>query len=251
MNRIPARKSESTVPDSDPCRVTICVLLFADYPELAHAAIDSIVACCPRAQYRLIVGCNACSQQTLEYVRSVPQIDRLIVSPENINKCPMQRQMFDEVTTEFVWWFDDDSHVLEPTALQRRLTIADAAPASTVLWGPVFFWNDQEGFNFGIDVRPWIRSQPWYSREPIPCDAEGKWTFVIGANWFARMSALRQLDWPPRSFLKAGDDALLAEAIRQSGWRFEQIGECGVAFQTHDRRAPETREMMAAQVHAP
>ena len=236
-----------TTPPTD-CRVTICVLTFADYPQLAKTTIDSIVALCPREQYRLIVGCNACSAATLAYLASVREIDRLIVSADNINKCPMQRRMLADVTTEFVWWFDDDSSVLEHDALQRRLAIADAAPAITVLWGPEFYWNDQEGFNFGVDVCPWIRSQPWYSREPIPCEESGRWTFVIGANWFARMSALRQLDWPPTSFLKAGDDALLAEAIRQSGWQFAQIGECGVTFQTHDRRAPETRDMMAAQV---
>lgn len=229
-------------------RVTICVLLYGNYPGLARQTIDSVVNHCDRDLYRLIVGCNACCQETIEYLNSVRQIDHLIVSEININKCPMQRRMFELVDTEYIWWFDDDSFVVEDFALKSRIEIADNSPVSTVLWGPVFYWNDQYGFNFGVDVEPWIRSQPWYSREPIPCDVSGKWVFVIGASWFARTSALRQLNWPPESFIKAGDDAILCEAIRQSGWSFEQIGECGTEFQTHERRAPETREMMAAQV---
>lgn len=222
-----------------------------NYPILARQVVDSIVSRCERAQYHLVVGCNACCDETLQYLQSVEQIDRLIVSQDNINKCPMQRKMFEQIDTEFVWWFDDDSWIDDERSLQMRLEIADAAPPETVLWGPIFCWNDQAGFNFGVDVEPWIRAQPWYSREPIPCDDCGKWVFVIGASWFARISALKYLDWPPASFIKAGDDAILCEAIRQSGLRFEQIGECGVKFQTHDRRAPESREMMISQVKLP
>lgn len=225
--------------------------MYGNYPALARQAVDSIVSKCSRDQFQLVIGCNACCDETLMYLASVNQIDRLIVSPVNINKCPMQRKMFEHIDTEFIWWFDDDSLVVDDQALQRRIEIADASPPETVLWGPIFFWNDQEGFNFGVDVKPWIRAQPWYTRDPIPCDASGKWVFVIGANWFARTSALQQLNWPPTSFVKAGDDALLCEAIRQSGLTFQQIGECGTAFQTHERRAPENKEMMLAQVALP
>jgi len=71
---------------------------------------------------------------------------------------------------------------------------------------------------------------------------------VIGANWFSRTNIVRQLYWPPQSFLNAGNDALFCEAIRQSGYSLDQIGECGVRFQTHKRRAPETREMMLKEI---
>ncbi len=229
-------------------RVTICVLLYGSYPELARQAINSIVSNCDKRLYTLFVGCNACCLETLDFVDSVEQIDQKFVSSENLNKCPMQRRMFAKVNTEFVWWFDDDSHIFDADALQRRIEFADVASPSVVLWGAAFVWDHNEGFSFGIDVRPWIRSQPWYSGKSIPSDPEGHWEFAIGANWFARTSVLRQLDWPPQSFLKPGDDTLFCEAIRQAGLSFQHIGECGVLFQTHERRAPETREMMAAQV---
>lgn len=229
-------------------RVSICVLLYGNHASLARQCLESIIKHCERDQYRLIVGCNACCDETLAFVGSLREIDRLIVSSENLNKCPMQRRMLADIDTEFVWWFDDDSRIESSDALPQRLQIADQSSPETVLWGPIFYWQDQAGFNFGIDVEPWIREQAWYSREPIPCDASGKWVFVIGGSWLARTQVLRDLDWPPRSFLKPGDDALFCEAIRQSGLTFEGIGECGVSFQLADRRAPETETMMAQQV---
>ena len=230
-------------------RVTICVLMYGDYPTLARQVIDSIINSCDRRQYRLFAGCNACSPETLNYLDAVEQIDRRFISKQNLNKCPMQRRMFEQVETEFVWWFDDDSYIVESDALQRRLEIADAAATETVLWGPCFSWHDQADFNFGVDLKPWIRAQPWYSREPIPCDSSGEWVFAIGATWFARTSIQRELDWPPRQFLRPGEDALFCEAIRQSGHTLQNPGDCGVKYQTHERRVPETQEMMEQQMH--
>lgn len=229
-------------------RITICVLVYGDHFDLARQVIDSIVNNCDRDLYSLYVGCNECCQETLDFVQAVKEIDRVFVSDVNINKCPMQRRMFAEVDTEYVWWFDDDSFIEESDAMQRRLEIADLAAPTTVLWGPVFYWNDQAGFNFGVDVEPWVRRQAWFSCEPIPCDVSGKWVFIIGGAWFARTSIIQKLDWPPKEFIKAGDDALFCEAIRQSGYTFKGIGECGVRFQVAPRRAPETKEMMQEQM---
>jgi hypothetical protein len=229
-------------------RVTICVLMYGDYPALARQVIDSVISLCDRRQYLLFVGCNACSPETLEYLRAVEQIDRYFISEQNLNKCPMQRRMYEHVETEFVWWFDDDSYIVKSDALQRRVEIADAAPTETVLWGPCFFWHDQADFNFGVDVKPWVRAQPWYSREPVPCDPSGDWLFAIGANWCARTSILRALDWPPPEVLMPAEDALFCEAIRQSGHRLSCFDDRAVKFQTHDRRLPETQEMMERQI---
>ena len=229
-------------------QVTICVLLFGEYPHLAKKTIGSVLEHCNDSDYQLFVGCNACCDETLEYVNGLSQIDRLFVSEQNLNKCPMQRKMFAEIETEFVWWFDDDSYIIDPAALTTRLAYASRANPDHVLWGPTFVWESQEGFNLGVDVRPWIRAQAWYSGEPIPHDSTHNWFFVIGACWFARMSLIRELDWPPEEFLKPGDDALFCEAIRQKGYQYIGIGECGVEFQTEERRAPETKEMMLHQV---
>ena len=71
--------------------VTFCVLTYGDHPRLAQRAPESIRSHCPQAQYRLIVGANAVSVETEAYLKSLQakgEIDQLIVSPVNLNKCP-------------------------------------------------------------------------------------------------------------------------------------------------------------------
>src|SRR6185295_10266689 len=97
-----------------PRPVTIGVLTYGDYPELAKRTIESIRFHCARSAYRLVVGANAVCAETrgyLERLRDEGAIDRLILSDENLNKCPMMRRMLESVDTEFFWWFDDDSYL--------------------------------------------------------------------------------------------------------------------------------------------
>src|SRR5688500_6504674 len=116
--------------------VTICVLTYGDYLELALQVIESIRTNCSRSQYRLVVAANAVGCETLDYLQSLERdghIDRLVASPVNINKCTMMRRMFEGIETEFVWWFDDDSYVTEPGALGQWLEPALTAPEATVM----------------------------------------------------------------------------------------------------------------------
>src|SRR2546426_12293560 len=103
-------------------RVTICVLTYGDYPRLAKRVIESIRCHCPRSEYRLVVGANAIGDETLAYLEAVKKaadLDRLIISPVNLCKSPMMGRMFAGIQTEFIWWFDDDSYIQEPTALLK------------------------------------------------------------------------------------------------------------------------------------
>src|SRR5438132_14199982 len=98
-------------------KVSICVLTYGEYPRLAQRVIESIRCCCPRSEYQLVLGANAVCKETLGYLQRQEksgEIDRLLVSPSNLYKCPMMRRMFANIRTEFIWWFDDDSYILEP-----------------------------------------------------------------------------------------------------------------------------------------
>ncbi len=234
--------------------VTICVLTYGAYPDLARRCIDSIIQHCDRKQYRLVVGANAVSQDTRDYLDGLKKkkaIDRIYYSAKNINKCPMMRRMFKAIKTEYIWWFDDDSYIQEATALPHRLDTAKAAPASDVLWGHVYFFGNENDFNHGTDVVGFVKSASWYKGlEPPSWDAggkgehnfegrgcgDGRWFFVTGGNWWARTSALKTLDWPDPNLIKRNDDVFLCEAIRQQAWRFLDIGEAGVAINQAPRR---------------
>src|SRR6185503_12530877 len=94
--------------------VTICLLTYGDFPRLARQAVESIARFCPRTEYQLVVGANAVSPHTRAYLeerKDAGDVDRFILSADNLNKCPMMRRMFEEVATEFIWWFDDDSYI--------------------------------------------------------------------------------------------------------------------------------------------
>jgi Glycosyltransferase like family 2 len=240
--------------------VTICVLTYGDHPRLAQRALESILGHCPRWQYRLIVGANAVSAETEAYLKSLQakgEIDQLIVSPVNLNKCPMMRRMFDRVETEFIWWFDDDSYILGPHPLPQWFGRAQADAESTVMWGqlawcdhPLAFTPDPDG------VLGFVRSAPWYRGLPPPswrpggkgefdfqnrgC-GDGRWVFILGGCWLVRTRAVRVLDWPDRRLSQLGDDVLLGEAIRQQGWHLADIGTPGVAIDTEPHRGHRVR----------
>lgn len=236
--------------------VTICVLTYGDYPKLVRRCIESIRRHCDRKLYRLVVGANAVSAETAAYLKSLHRdghIDRVCASRRNLNKCPMMRRMFAKVDTEFVWWFDDDSYVTAPDALQGHLRMARGSPATTVMWGqeaecnhPFTFINIPEK-----DVVKFVRKAPWYGGLTPPSWEPGgkgefnylgkgrgdpRWQFILGSCWLIRTWALRRLDWPDRRLVKLGDDVLLGEAIRQQGWQFCNTAMRGVALNSASRR---------------
>ncbi len=234
--------------------VAVCVLLYGDYFHLAERVIASIVDHCPRRDYSLIVGANAVGAKTLKFVKLLKEkgtIDRLIVSDSNLNKCPMMRLMFEGIESEFIWWFDDDSSVADPSTLSRWLQRARGSPASTVMWGQLASCDHRENFTYLVDPVGFVREASWYGGLPPPSwrpggkgefnhenkgTGDGRWFFVTGGCWLIRSSAVRALDWPDRRLVKMGDDVFLGEAIRQQGWQLDNLGTLGVAISKERRR---------------
>jgi len=235
-------------------KVAICVLTYGEYPHLARRAIDSIRHCCPRAEYQLVVGANAVCDETLAYLEKLTaagEVNHLIASPVNVNKCPMMRRMFERADSEFIWWFDDDSCITEPRAWSEWVGGAQSSPSSTAMWGELYRCNTPGDFTDLDDVVAFVRRASWYRGLPPPswrlggkgefnfenrnC-GDGRWDFIVGGCWLIRTSAVRALDWPDRRLVKLGDDVLLGEAIRQQGWELGNIGSPGVAINTEKRR---------------
>ena len=235
-------------------KVSICVLTYGDYPHLARQTLDSIRMHCPRSAYHLIVGANTVGNESLDYLKGQEAsgaIDRLIVSPVNINKCPMMRRMFEMVQTEFIWWFDDDSYITEPTAFARWMKHTLAAPPSIAMWGEAAYCRSKWGFTDMDDIVAFVRTAEWYRGLPPPAwyaggkgefnyrnlgCGDGRWIFIVGGCWLIRTSAIRALDWPDKRLIKLGDDVFLGEALRQHGWQIANIGTPGVAINTEARR---------------
>jgi len=234
--------------------LTVCVLTYGPYAALARRAIDSIRRHFDRSSYRLVVGANAPGEETWRYLVGLSgegAIDRLHLSAENLNKCPMMRRMFADIDTDYIWWFDDDSYVKDATALPAWLGKAQASPADVAAWGHVWFFGNVNDFNYGTDVVGFIRRASWYRGQEPPSwepggrgdwnfegkgTGDGRWFFATGGCWMIRTSAVRALDWPDPGLVKRNDDVFLAEAIRQRGWRTMDVGSPGVAINTEPRR---------------
>jgi ADP-heptose:LPS heptosyltransferase/GT2 family glycosyltransferase len=246
--------------------VTICVLTYGDFPQLARRCLESIRHCCDRRQYHLVVGGNAVSDGTRKYLIRLQEsgaIDRLLLSPLNLYKNPMMRRMFADIETEFIWWFDDDSHIVEPGALTRWLRVARRSPASVAAWGHVHFFSHETDFNFGGDIRKFIRESPWFRGKPLPAGAlagrkpggdgagetdDPRWFFPTGGCWLARTAAIRALDWPDRRIIFPAEDILFGEAIRQQEWEVRDVGSLGVAINQSATRWQEKRKLMRRQL---
>ncbi len=234
--------------------VTICVLTYGNYAHLARRAIESIRAHCPRSQYQFVVGANAAGDETLSYLEHLKNtggIDRLLVSEVNMYKCPMMRRMFRCVESELVWWFDDDSYIVDPAAFSRWRRSAERSSRRTVLWGRAAVCDHPFAFAPGIDAIAFVRSADWYRGLPPPSwklggrgefdyaslgTGDGRWFFFVGGCWMMRTRSIRALDWPDRRLRRLGDDVFLGEAIRQHGWRLGNINNPGVAINTEPRR---------------
>jgi GT2 family glycosyltransferase len=250
-------------------KVTICVLTYGDYFSLAHRVIESIGRYCPRPEYHLVVGANTVGAQTLTYLQSLEKagdIDRLIVSPVNLNKNPMMRRMFANIDTEFIWWFDDDSYFLASNAFPEWLQAAEISPPSTVLWGQMAWCSGVDGFTDLDDVCGFVRSAPWYRGLPPPswrlggkgefdfrgCGCgDGRWSFCVGGCFLIRTSAVRAMDWPDPRLVKLGEDVFLSEAVRQQGWEIANVAGPGIAINTADRRGDVGCAILDRDVGAP
>jgi hypothetical protein len=231
-------------------------LTYGDYPALAKRALDSISTHCPRGAYELIVGANAVSPASLQVLtdgQQRAQVDHLVVSPVNLNKCPMMRRMFARVRTELIWWFDDDSYISDPSAFATWVGHALAAPPDVVMWGQLNWCDSTIGF-YHFNERAtleFVRAAPWYRGLPPPSwrrggkgefnyqgkgTGDGRWHYLAGGCWMIRTGAVRTLDWPDPRLTKMGDDTFLGEAVRQQGWAFQDIGCAGVDINTESRR---------------
>jgi GT2 family glycosyltransferase len=235
--------------------VSICVLTYGDYPRLAKRVIESIRTKCPRSDYELIVGANAISSATADYLHQLESsgaIDHLVISPENLNKCPMMREMFRKVGTEFIWWFDDDSYLLDDGVFERWFGTARQSPENTVMWGQMAWCNYAAAFDPELtDAVGFVRSAPWYRGLPPPSwkpggkgqfnfdgqgTGDGRWIFLVGGCWLLRTSVVRALDWPDTRLRLNGEDVFLGEAIRQQNWNIMNLHRPGVAINTESRR---------------
>ena len=211
-------------------RFTCFVLCYGDHTDLAKRCLESIITTAPPGRLDLRVGANACSDRTLEYLRSLP-LTRLYVSTENVKKYPLMRRMFYDPTTpitdNYLLWFDDDSYVTHPLWLER---LAETIAANHDHGGRHYGWlhiHDTKMFaKRGHDPRKWFQESASYRGKPLR--VRGTKTeapngtvieFVPGSFWALHTQTMREADIPEPRLVHNGGDITIGWQVTQAGWK--------------------------------
>lgn len=217
-------------------KFTVCVLLYGDFQDLHRRIITSIVKNTSKEDYKLLVGCNEVCQPILDWLSGstiLSEIDHeVMIEPQNIYKYPFMRKMFEKVDTDWVVWFDDDSHVEDSNWLGTMAElIARFHQHNHHCFGKKYF----------IHLRPgqeeWIKGAGWY-RNKVPLRRNGRHriVFATGGFWAMSMEAIRKLDWPDPRIRHNGGDVMLGEALRQNNLLIKNTIIHGVKISDHPRR---------------
>lgn len=237
-----------------PEEVTVVALTYGNHCDLIERCLESIWRAVPPHTLPCIVGANAASKNTLEYLRKHRRsgaIDALAVSDRNLGKNPMMRRLFDKVQTPLVWWFDDDTFLRRADVLEVFLNAVNGSDPSVAMWGRLAFVRHVTDFGEPEASLNFVRSASWYRGLPPPSwrpggkgvfrfegkeSGDGRWFFATGGVWMARMDRLRQIRWPDPRLFRLAEDVMLGEAMRQNRWTVRGIDCGGIAISASERR---------------
>jgi hypothetical protein len=150
----------------------------------------------------------------------------------------MMKHVLHAARGDYLWWFDDDSHVTDPGAFGRWWGQVQASSPTVVGWGATAIAHGLDGFPTMADARQWVREARWFRglEPPGGSGAPAEWWFLTGGCWWMRTAALRAMLWPDPRLRHVSEDILLGEAVRQQGWYLANIAEPGVAISDAPRR---------------
>lgn len=206
-------------------KITTCVLLYGDHPDLARRCLSSIFANLPKgsayiSDFRL--GLNevgeASRDRALSWAKRVLAefgIPTTFYTPErNVFKYPLMRRMFYSHTrpSEYIMWFDDDSFFAELTGdwWSKLMSEMENHAITGQHWLMPLMGNQWK----------WIQAQSWYNPqvgEPKLYRGRRHLTFCQGAWWVAWRDLLEKYDWPIPELRHNGGDSMLGELLRHQG----------------------------------
>ena len=126
-------------------------------------------------------------------------------------------------------WFDDDSHLTDPSPSWWRAA-ADVVSRADYVGRPF-------KIPLNANQEAAIADQPWYTGRPLAEPHVG-W-FFTGGWWMARTQLLSEWGYPFRELRHNGGDVMLGQLAYQQGWRWASWFK-GVAVNDSPRRGLDT-----------
>ncbi|CAN5556049.1 hypothetical protein BH09PLA1_BH09PLA1_18990 [soil metagenome] len=205
---------KASAPDGQDKSLTVIVVTYGDFPEYSVRCIDSLLAT-PGLLDRceLHVGCNICSPRTLAPLRKhfdEGKITTLLEANRNLHKDPVLRTMLGITRTPYALMLDDDTHV-EPGRLDAMIEFVEANDPFDVA-GDIYMIDRAPEYQKLVDPKPW-----WRGAEAGHPAYRSHVFFATGGMVLARVSFLREHNFPDRSMIIWRDDAMLGDLTNQVG----------------------------------
>jgi hypothetical protein len=205
--------------------ITVCCLLYGDYPDLALRCLGPIGKL--RGSVSDIrVGCNEVSERTLKVLSDTLSTDSnmtVIKESPQIYKYPMMAKLFNvkPILSDYIMWFDDDSYIFHENPEKWIKNVED------------FMSNSKADMAGSLYVVPSSKNQiawrrlhcPWYTDNNTGHQSR----FATGGWWIIKSEIIKKYGWPHPMLLHRGGDALLGELMRSQNLKLASY-RSGVAI---------------------
>jgi hypothetical protein len=189
--------------------LSIAIGCYGDFPQYSLRAVKSVI----NSQFPVHIAATMCCAETVSGLQELfitKQIDSLFLCNQNINKDPMMRLLIERSETEFILWLDDDSHFIDPGWVKLLQNFIDSNDFDIA--GHVHYINPDAEYKRFREARPWWVGDDHFAD---PSHRDTSW-FPTGGCFLAKLSYLRQYDFPDRLMVKKMDDILLGDLVSQS-----------------------------------
>lgn len=233
-------------------KFTVCVLGYGDNLSLMQRCMESILTHTPPERIDVRIALNQPAQQLLTYVEGFDKkiVTKLYVDGKNRRKYPAMREMFWDpdhpIQTNYVLWFDDDSHVIHPKWLSLLATSIISNHGNGVrLYGVKYIHDLAVYKKLGYSPEKWFREADWWKDQQMH---QGKGTrvspngseIVFASGGFIALAteAIRVGNIPDKRLNHNGGDITIGAQVHQAGFRMADFcrGKSPVRYSDAPRR---------------
>lgn len=218
--------------------VTVCGLSYGNHHDIAIRCLESIYRYLDPRLFRLRYALNEPSDKmrarVLAFLEDKSNVERVYEATPQIYKYPMMRRMFHDpalpITTDWLMWFDDDSHIVDRDWIARLghkvdevfLNQDERYPNGYHMFGKVYY------FHLRGKQWDWLKQADWYTGRPLHKDNSkrppmDKSDFCTGGFWLVTKQAVMAANWPDQRLKHRGGDIWMGVALQQQGFGVAQV----------------------------
>lgn len=211
-------------------RFTVFVLGHGEYHTLFQRCIASLLTANGHRRLDIRVALNQPNKKMLEYATAFPKevISKVYVDHGTRRKYPAMREMFWDalhpITTKYLMWFDDDSHVGDSKWLVKLgEAIVANHPLGCRMYGPKYFHAVSPTSKSALGIE-WFKQARWWKNEWLHLSGGqrrapngNQIVFASGGFWALATETMRAADIPDVRLNHNGGDITIGCQLVQAG----------------------------------